>query len=302
MFLRPSILHLSLLFLPFMGHAASHVVLDCQAMMGQPPKATRLQVYASPFTVGVRFPGLFNGLIPVNTHSLAFIKQSLRLTDEQFREKFAGKKILLIGEGFGELLPALKDVGADVVAVDPIYALRDIAEEEFDQQRLSTLPRAQAILRNIREYTEEHRTQLRPALAQKLPFMNETFDYAISHFLVSNLFAPHFVRSNQTFANQKKMIYRAVIDTLMESARVVKKGGQAFHVLTGKDARDSFLGENGLIRERYVGNEKMMKRIWIEVSDGVTMPLEFSGRMGDMTPAFVRSPTAEVSLLTIFRE
>jgi SAM-dependent methyltransferase len=230
------------------------------------------------------------------------IKMGLRLTDEEFKEKFAGKRILLIGEGFGELLPALIEIGAEVVAVDPIYALRDIPEENFDQDRLKGLPRARAILGNIRDYIQEHRTLLRPALAQKLPFKDKTFDYAISHFLVSNLFAPHFVGPRQNFENQKEMIYRSVISTLMESARVVKIGGQALHVLTGNNARDSILGENGLIRQPFVENEKMMKRIWIEVSNGITMPLEFAKKMGDMKPAYSRFPNAEVSLLTIYRE
>lgn len=299
---RPLILTLILLFLPTTSYAASHVVLDCEVNMGQPPQSVRMQVYASPFTVGVRFPQLFNGLIPLNTHSLAFIKQGLRLTDEEFKKKFAGKRVLLIGEGFGELLPALKEIGADVVAVDPIYALRDIPDEKFDQERLNELPRARSILRNIREYITEHRLNLRPALAQRLPFMDQSFDYAISHFLVSNLFAPHYVGFNQNFENQKALIYRAVIDTLMESARVVAIGGQAFHVLTGKNAHDSFLGPEGLIREQFVGREKMMKRIWIEVSKGVSVPVEFSGNMDLQESMYRRAPTAEVSLLTIWRE
>lgn len=277
------------------------MILDCEVSLGKPEKPYQLQLFASRHTVALRLPGYYDGIIAGNTYSLDMILRGLRLTMAEFREKFAGKKVLLVGEGFGELLPALAEIGAKPRAVDPVYALRDVNDRLFRTALLRDSPNARLVLLNLRGYLEEYDKYLRPALAQQLPFKDESFDFVISHLLISNLFSPYFIEG-QTFHSQRRTIYAAVINAILESGRVLKPNGEALHVVAGKNTRPQFLGDHGILSPRYIGRSTIAKHLDFQMTDGLEIPLDYSERMGNMEAIVSRRKISEVSLLTVHRK
>lgn len=298
--LQLSILTWLLFFLPS-AFASSRVILDCEVSLGKPEKPYRMQLFASRHTLALRLPGYYDGIIAGNTHSLDMVLRGLRLTAAEFRKKFAGKKVLLVGEGFGELLPALAEIGAKPRAVDPVYALKDVNDRQFRTSLLRDAPNARLVLRNLRGYLEEYDKYLRPAVAQQLPFKDESFDFVISHLLISNLFSPYFL-DGQSFHSQRLSIYSAVIHTILESGRVLKPGGEALHVVAGINARPQFLGDNGILSPRYLGRRNLVKHLDFQMTDGLQIDLDYSERMGNMDAIVHRRRISEVSLLTVHRK
>jgi SAM-dependent methyltransferase len=294
-----SILTLFLFFLPS-AFAASPLLVDCEVMLGTVKKPYHMQVLASRYSLAVRLPGYYDGVIAGNTHSLNMVLKGLRMSADQFRTKFAGKKVLLVGEGFGELLPALIDAGAKPLAVDPLYALRGMNDRLFRMSSLKDSPNARLVLLNFRDYLNEYDDYLWPALAQQLPFKEESFDFVISHLLISNLFSPNFI-DGQTYRSQYRTIIFSVITSILESGRVLKRGGEALHVIAGKNTRPQFLGDNGILSPAYIGKQKIAKSLEFQMTTGIEVPVDFSDRMGDLDAVPNRRTTAEVSLLTVRR-
>lgn len=294
-----SILTLLLFFLPN-AFAAPPLLVDCEVMLGTVKKPYHMQVLASPYSLAIRLPGYYDGVIAGNTHSLAMVLKGLRMNADQFRAKFAGKKVLLVGEGFGELLPALIDAGAKPLAVDPLYALRSMNDRSFRMSSLKDSPNARLVLLNLRDYLSEYDDYLWPALAQQLPFKEESFDFVISHLLISNLFSPHFI-DGQTYRSEYRAIIFSVITSILESGRVLKRGGEALHVIAGKNTRPQFLGDNGILSPAYIENQKIAKSFKFEMTTGIEVPVDFSDRMGELDAVPNRRTTAEVSLLTVRR-
>jgi SAM-dependent methyltransferase len=276
------------------------VLVDCEVMLGKAETPYRLQILASPYSLAVRLPGYYDGVIAGNTHSFDMVLKGLRMNAEQFRAKFAGKKVLLVGEGFGELLPALLKAGAKPRAVDPLYALKDVNERSFRMSLLRDSPNARLALANLRGYLNEYGKYLRAGIAQRLPFKDGSFDFVISHLLISNLFSPNFIEG-QTYRSQYRTISSAVIDAILESGRVLKPGGEALHVVAGKNARPQFLGNKGILSPVYAGKRKLAKKLEFEMTGGLEVPVDFSERMGDMSEVPNRRTAVEVSLLTVYR-
>jgi SAM-dependent methyltransferase len=228
------------------------------------------------------------------------VLKGLRMSAEQFRTKFSGKKVLLVGEGFGELLPALLEAGAKPRAVDPLYALRDVNDRLIRMHLLKDSPNAKLILLNLRGYLQEYDEYLRPAIAQRLPFKDESFDFVISHLLISNLFSPHLI-GDHTYQSEYPAIISSVISAILESGRVLRPGGEALHVIAGRDARPQFLGDKGVLSPRYLRKLKMATKLEFEMTGGIEVPVEFSELMGDTDVIPNRRSTSEVSLLTVRR-
>ncbi len=110
---------------------------------------------------------------PARVYPLPMVLKNFRMTKADL-EKFKGKKVLLLGEGFGQLLPALVEVGADVKAVDLMYSLDRTLIPDTWMGRL------------IRRFLDRYQDRLIPATAQNLPIADAEYDFVMSHMLINN--------------------------------------------------------------------------------------------------------------------
>ncbi|MGZ3722686.1 MAG: class I SAM-dependent methyltransferase [Bdellovibrionales bacterium] len=143
-------------------------------------------------------------------YTLDYVLKNLGLAKDELADTFAGKDVLLVGEGFGKLLPALLNVGARVTSVDPLYAI------DFSQVKRERLSRSeQVMLGSIAKYMNEFGPHLKAGLAQKLPFPDASFDIYLTHMVWNNF--------NNSDRSYKQVEILAAID---ESLRVVRPGGE----------------------------------------------------------------------------
>jgi len=161
-----------------------------------------------------------NQEIPISllTYTLDFILNNLGIEKSDLPKTFAGKKVLLVGEGFGELLPALIEAGAAVVAVDPLYAF--VGQKDFSTAGVDSSN--QTMLKHIQSFFDRYSAWLKAGVADRLPFENDTFDFHITHLVYNNFLTPK--GDTDTLA---------ILKAVHESIRTLARGGQSISVLNG---------------------------------------------------------------------
>ena len=189
-------------------------LFECEVLLGSPVQAFPMRVLVGQDTFGIEIPGLISSDISTITYSLRMILNGLRISEAEFRATFKDKDVLLIGEGYGVLLPALLEIGARAKAVDPIYALEEIDEAHWNLNSIQDRPNVLQNIARFRNFLATHDEYAFPGHSAALPFADGTFDYVISHMVLSNL--------TQSSPYETK--------TLLESVRVLRPKGTAFHV------------------------------------------------------------------------
>lgn len=192
--------------------ASKSVQVGCASLLGDSVSVDR---FGRATFLSVTVPGQ-DAPVSLITYKLEFILSNLGLKRSQLRETFAGKKVLLVGEGFGELLPALLDAGADVQAVDPLYAF--VGHSDFSLEGVD--PSNVTMLEHIRSFLYRYNSLLHAGVADQLPFADDTFDFHITHLVYNN-----FITAS---GNVDTL---AILEAVHESIRVLKKGGQSLSVL-----------------------------------------------------------------------
>lgn len=169
-------------------------------------KVLRGEILGNDYNMSLNSGGavIVNG-VPARVYPLKYVLNNLGLSGTKLTGMF-GKKVLLQGEGFGELLPALVELGADVKAIDLWYDRKDFPDSWMGQKMSS--------------YVQTNRTYLVSGSAQEMPFEDESFDIVISHQLINNF-------------DKLKPMARIIA----ESFRVLKFGGVAYHAgfIRGQD-------------------------------------------------------------------
>lgn len=204
-------------------------VVDCEVELSL--RVYNLKIRAGNQNLAVQIPELFNTPVSTVTHSFDMILKGLGMDQAEFKSTFKGKKVLLVGEGFGELLPNLKAAGAEIKAIDPLYALANVDEDLWTLDVLEGRPKALQTVQHVKQYLSEHEDVIVPGLSTALPFASESFDFVISHFLLNN-----FITKSKDPSDQQE-VRRLNQLTVLESARVLRPGGRAIHVLRGDDDR-----------------------------------------------------------------
>jgi SAM-dependent methyltransferase len=203
-------------------------------MLGTPATPHPIKIVAHEDIVTLELPNVIDARISTVTYTFQTHLKAMGINPAEFREKFSGKDVLLVGEGFGALLPALVRVGAHVKALDPLYALADVNEESWNKSTLSKRPLARKTINEIRKYLRTYKEYLVPGISSNLPLSSGSFDYVISSMLINN-FRPE---SNTPFhVERAKNLIRL---TVLESVRVLKQDGRAFHIISLKHGHDFF--------------------------------------------------------------
>ena len=274
-------------------------IVDCQALLGSPARPHRLRLLASDVNLAIQLPSYGSGVFALNTYSLKMTLEGLRITRDEFRSTFAGKKVLLIGEGFGELLPALLDIGAQPVAVDPVYTLEEVPDEDWKLNAVADRPNIQPVVSRLRAYLEKYDEYLIPAVAQNLPFPDASFDFSISHMLLTNLIHPVHAKIED---DPVSAVIRRFQSTIMESARVLKPGGQALHVFGADEGcKNDFFGWQGWLTPPQLIGFAIAKEIRFELTAGRILQIEHSAAMGAAEDLIRDSPEANVRILRVLR-
>lgn len=144
---------------------------------------------------------LMNG-VPTRVYPLRLALEHFHIVEADL-EQIRGKSVLVLGEGFGELLPALLNVGAHAVAVDLLYGVKTEAlPESWMNER-------------ILGFREQYGSHLVAGSALNLPFASGRFDFVLSHMLLNN------------FVNDQNA--ESALRISEEALRVLKPGGESWH-------------------------------------------------------------------------
>lgn len=229
---------LSALLFTVSAFAAPIKFLTCETQLSTKTPAIELQAFNT--TISVIVPSVLPETVSIVTYTLPVILRGLRMSEKTFDQKFAGKRVLLVGEGFGVLMPKLLSIGADAVAIDPLYSLKLIKREDVGLAKISDRSAPTETIQGLLNYIERYGDRLTPGVSDNLPFADGTFDNVISHKVITN-----FVKDRAT---EPVYDWDLIRKTITESARMLKPGGQALHVFDDDSSNREFrLGADGFL-------------------------------------------------------
>lgn len=197
------------------------------------------------------------------------------LSNEKIAQLAPGK-VLILGEGFGNLLPQfLTNKDLQVTAVDPIYGIKEIPSGF-----MGTL---------LRKYIDLYRTHLRAESAASLSDKDNSIDYIYSNLLINNL-----LHSTKTENGSETLEFSPLaIQVICESARVLKPG-KTFVFSMLADAND-FLELTQKLTLRYGSTEAMPFTLKAEHSQ---MTFDYS-KFGEYGPDLREKPSNEMSITRV---
>lgn len=147
-------------------------------------------------------PGFAFGGVVVSGHRMDYIGPNLQLDDARVQQ-LRDQSVLLVGEGYSDLLPHLLDRGVrNVRAIDPVY---ELAENRFRSLGQTLIPE-----REFWDYLDTYGPYLSPMSQGRWPIEAGSQDVVFSHLVISNL---------DGYARAKH---------LHEALRVLKPGGEAY--------------------------------------------------------------------------
>lgn len=186
MFLRLNLLTASLVFL-----------LCLPALAGIPRKSCSQKVVEVVDPNAFR-PAFAYGGKTVSGHRMDLLAPNLQLTDARL-ERMKNQSVLLVGEGYSDLLPhLLKHEVRNVRAIDPVYELIEYGFERVHR------------LTEFRDYLLHYEPYLIPMTTPHWPIGDASQDTVLSHLVVNNL-------------NDAELDLH-----ILEAARVLKPGGTAY--------------------------------------------------------------------------
>jgi SAM-dependent methyltransferase len=117
-------------------------------------------------------PGLEVNRMPAIHYDLDLTLANLQLTRADLRAMEG--KILLLGDGFSDLLPTLVEMGKDVRSLDVVY-------------RLSGIPGGYWYSQKYRDYLSRNRSRLIASPVAALAVPDNSQNHILSHMLISSL-------------------------------------------------------------------------------------------------------------------
>lgn len=89
-------------------------------------------------------------------------------------------------------------------------------------------PLAKRTVEKLLRYLQRYDEYVFPGISTALPFPDESFDFVLSHMMLNNFSSESSDPEEIVKTIEMKQL------TILESARVLKRTGRAFHVLAGK--------------------------------------------------------------------
>lgn len=149
-------------------------------------------------------------------YPLSFTLENLGLTEAKVASTKG--KVLLLGEGYGTLLPLFLETStAEVIAVDPIYALNPMPEGFMGEALV--------------DYIAEYSSHLESSSSDRLSAKSNSINFIYSHMLVNNLVDVKLDSKGEPEIDKKgNTVYdfsKIAVGTIREAIRVLKPNGRA---------------------------------------------------------------------------
>lgn len=237
--------------------------------------------------------GIYDGIAGIQmstiTYTFGMVLGGIGISPEAFPRTFAGKRVLLVAEGYGELLPELIKIGADVQAVDPLYYVSASRFKELSQD--PTLSEAlRPTLKYIADYMTTYSSHLVPGKSDELPTPKGLYDFVISHMLLNNM-------TGVDHSGRNTYLIDPIFDSLIASAQSLNIGGKALHV---ENLETSFLEA---LKAEFNEIHALQESFRFSYSEAVPTPGQFSLNNGSSvhTPKLQNYTFPHYRLITIER-